>query len=168
MKNALLLIGCLGAMQLLAQDKMTPAVKTFEAKTGKAIVLKDNNANGIFADITDNDNSVMFEYRFTASQNDAMSDDEYTETVGFNIVPDKTGKFVLKGDDLKKAQGYFYKGCFCMDRGYAPIIGGTITGAKLTKTVWYVNINVQVKVKQGDNEQIITKKLKGKVNIVTQ
>lgn len=165
MKNLLIFISCFGVIQLFAQDKMTPAVKTFEAKIGKAIVLKDNNANGIFADITDNSSSVMFQYKFIGAQNDAMSDDEYTEIVAFNIVPDKTGKFVLKGDDLKKAQGYLYKGCFCLDRGYSPIVDGTITGAKLSKTTWYVNINVKVKTKQGDSEQIITKKIKGKVTI---
>ena len=154
------------AMQLFAQDKITPAKKTFEAKTNQAIVLKDNGANGIYAEITDKSNSVMFEYKYIASQNDAMSDDEYTETLAFNIVPDKTGKFTLKGGDLQKAQGYFYKGCFCMDRGYMPIVDGIITGAKLSKTVWYVTINVTVKSKQGEAEQLITKKIKGKVTIL--
>ncbi|MES2559521.1 MAG: hypothetical protein V4590_07270 [Bacteroidota bacterium] len=168
MKKLLVFISCIATLQLFAQDRMTPAVKTFEARTGKAIVLKDNNANGIYADITDNSSSVMFEYKFTASQNDAMSDDEYTETLGFNIVPDKTGKFVLKGEELRKAQGYFYKGCFCMDRGYAPIIDGIITGVKLSKTTWYVSVNVQIKTKQGDSEQTITKKLKGKFTITAK
>lgn len=167
MKKLLLFINCFVALQLFAQDKMTPAVKTFEAKTGKAIVLKDNNANGIYADITDVAGTVMFEYKFTAAQNDAMSDDEYTETLAFNIIPNKTGKFVLKGDDLTKAQAYLYKGCFCLDRGYAPIVGGIITGTKLSKTTWYVTIDVKVKTKQGDSEQMITKKLKAKVTIVT-
>ncbi len=155
-------------MQLFAQDKMTPAIKTFAARTGKAIVLKDNGANGIYADITDSKNSVMFEYKFIAAQNDAMSDDEYTETVAFSIIPDKTGRFVLKGDGLKKAQGHFYKGCFCLDRGYAPIIDGLITGTKLSKTTWYVTIDVKIKIKQGDTEQIVSKKLKGKFIIVSK
>lgn len=168
MKNLLLFISCFVSVQLFAQDNITPAVKTFEAKTGKAIALKDNNANGIFADITDNNHSVMFEYKYTGAQNDAMSDDEYTEILAFNIIPDKTGKFVLKGDDLKKAQAYLYKGCFCLDRGYSPVISGTITGTKVSKTTWYVNINVKVKTKQGDSVQIITKKIKGKVTIVSK
>jgi hypothetical protein len=168
MKKLLVFINCFAALQLVAQDKITPAVKTFEARTGKTIELKDNGANGVYANIVDSKKSALFTYTFTASRNDNVTDDEYTETLAFSINPDKTGKFSLKGNDLKNAMGYFYKGCFCMDRGYTPLIDGSITGTKLSRTTWYIKFNVSYKSKQGESEQIITKKLAGKFTIVNK
>lgn len=153
------------ALQLFAQDKITPAVKSYEAVAGKTIELNDNGANGIYANIINQKGMILFRYTFTASQNESVTDDEYTETLAFTFAPDKTGKFTLKGEELKKAKAYFYKGCFCMDRGYMPILDGVITATKMSKTTWYVNMNVSYKSKQGDSEQNLTKKLKGTFKI---
>lgn len=161
MKKLLVFINCCVALQLFAQDKITPAVKSFEALSGKTIELNDNGANGVYANIIEKKGMVLFRYTFTASQNESVTDDEYTETLAFTYTPDKTGRFTLKGEALKKAKAYFYKGCFCMDRGYMPILDGVITGTKMSKTTWYVKMNVSYKSKQGDSEQIVTKKLTG-------
>jgi hypothetical protein len=55
-----------------------------------------------------------------------------------------------------------------MDRGYTPLIDGSITGTKLSRTTWYIKFNVSYKSKQGESEQIITKKLAGKFTIVNK
>jgi hypothetical protein len=168
MKKLMLILICCMSLQSIAQDKMTPATKTYRARKGKTIELKDNGSNGVFAEITERESALLFEYTFIASQNDAVTDDEYTETLAFTITPNKSGIFNLKGSDLRKAQAYFYKGCFCMDRGYFAITDGTITGRKLNKTTWYISVNVSYKSKQGDSEQTHHRKLSGKFNIVAQ
>jgi hypothetical protein len=153
-------------MQLFAQDKQTPEVFTKEVQTGKASVLKDNNAGGFYAELRDSAETILFQYQYTSAQNDAVADDELTEQICFTVKPDRTGKFLLTDDDLKRAQGYFYRSCFCMDRGTHPMVSGKIRGAKMSKTTWYINANVMVKVKQGDTEQLVRKKVKGYFNIV--
>jgi hypothetical protein len=155
------------ATTIFAQpDKKTPAVTVREAKEGRAVVLKDNGAGGIYSDMTDSSNTVLFEYNFTAAQVNGIADDEYKEIIGFNIVPDKTGRFVLSGDQLKSANAYFYKGCFCMDRGSWPVTGGTVRGTKMSKTTWYINAELQVSSRMGDQPVTHTKKIKGIFRIV--
>jgi hypothetical protein len=167
MNKLLFLLCCFIAIGAYAQrDKQTPAITLMEVKTDRAAVLKDNGANGFYADIRDSIGALLFEYNFTAAQNDGIADDEYKEIIGFTVIPDRTGKFELKGDALKASAGYLFKGCFCIDRGTFAITGGTIKGTKMSKTTWYINANVTITIKQGENTTTVTKKIKGIFKIV--
>jgi hypothetical protein len=168
MKNILSIISLLLSITAFSQSVQIPASTIMEARMGEATVLKDNNAGGVFAEVADSLGIVRFTYQYKSSENERIADDELTEIITFNIKSDKTGKFLLTGNALTKAQGSFYRGCFCRDRGTFPIVSGTIRGAKLTKTTWYVNLNVNISVKVGNSEQIVSRKVKGIFNIIPQ
>jgi hypothetical protein len=153
-------------MHLFAQGTQTPAIITKEVKTGKASILKDNNAGGFYSELRDSAETLLFAYDYTSPQNDQIADDELKEQLYFTIKPDRTGLFLLTDSDLLLAQGYYYRGCFCMNRGTHRMVSGTIRGAKMSKTTWYINANVMVKVKNGDSEQLVNKKVKGYFKIV--
>jgi hypothetical protein len=167
MKKFCILLSFLYSVQLFAQGTQTPEIISKQAKTGKAYFLRDNNAGGFYGEIRDSAPTILFEYTYTASQNNEISDDELTEMICFNIVPDRSGKFLLTGNDLKAAQGYFYRGCFCSNRGTHRMVSGNIRGVKMSHTQWYINANVMVKEKNGDNEQLVNKKVKGYFNIIS-
>jgi hypothetical protein len=149
-----------------AQSKTTPAVITREAKNSVSIALKDNGADGYYAEQTNLSGIITFEYNYTAAQQEGIADDELKEIIAFQIKPDKSGKFTLTNDDLKKANAYFYRGCFCADRGTHLITSGNIRGARMTRNTWYINMQVTADVKQGENLQKVTKKLKGYFTLV--
>lgn len=168
MKKYLLILFSFLSVQLFAQDTQTPAQITREVKTGKASLLKGNGADGYYGEVRDSSEMLLFEYRYTAAQKEHIADDEYLEMLSFNIQPDKTGKFLLSGDDLKNAQGFFYKSCFCADRGSFLMVSGKIRGAKMSKTTWYINVDVMVNVKSGDSQKLVNKKVKGYFTIIPQ
>lgn len=168
MNRLLILIFTLLSLEVFAQGKQTPEKIIKEVKTGKAYILKDNNAGGYYGEERDSAGILSFEYHYIGAQNDQVADDELSEIVYFNIKPDKTGKFLLSGNDLKQAQAHFYRGCFCMNRGTHLIESGTIRGVKMSKTTWYINANVMVKMQNGDSHEMVNKKIKGYFNIITQ
>lgn len=161
-----ILLCCMFASGAFAQGTKTPAVKTLEAKYGKAVVFSDNGAGGIATNNVDSSSTILFEYNYKAAQINQIADDEYREIIGFNIVPDKTGRFELKGEDIKKANGYLYKGCFCIDRGNSPVTGGTIKGVKMSKTTWYINADLKISVNKGEGIEVVNKKIKGTFKII--
>ena len=168
MKKYLFILFSFLSAQLFAQGTQTPEKITKEVQTGKAYLLKDNNAGGYYGELRDSANMLMFEYRHVSAQNDQIADDEVSEMIYFNVQPDRTGKFMLTGDDLKNAQGHFYRGCFCMNRGTHLIVSGKIRGAKMSKTTWYINADVMVNVQNGDSKELVNKKIKGYFTIVPQ
>jgi hypothetical protein len=168
MNKILVLFHLLWSVQLFAQGTQTPEIIQKQVKPGKAFLLKDNNAGGVYGELRDSSGILLFEYTYTASQNNQISDDELTENICFNIKPDRTGKFLLSGNDLVTAQGYYYRGCFCLNRGTHPMVSGTIRGVKMSRTTWYINANVVVKIQNGDSEQLVPKKVKGYFTITSQ
>ncbi len=168
MKKSLLLLGLFVSLSMFAQAQKTPAVTILEAKEKKAVVKQMNQGGGFYTNNTDSANTILFEYNYTGAQNNQISDDEYKEIIGFNIVPDKSGKFMLTSNDFSAANVYFYKSCFCIDRGTYAAVSGTIRGAKMSKTTWYVNMNIKVNTSKNENPVWVTKKVKGIFNIVSQ
>jgi hypothetical protein len=166
MNRSLILLCCIFTFGAFAQGTSTPAVKIQEAKYGKAVVFSDNGAGGFATNNVDSSSTILFEYNYKAAQINEIADDEYREIIGFNIVADKTGKFEVKGDAIKKANGYLYKGCFCIDRGNSPIVGGTIKGVRMTKTTWYINADLKISINKGEAAVVVSKKIKGTFKII--
>lgn len=87
---------------------------------------------------------IVFEYEFTADDEPLIADDEYSETIRFEI--DKNAAlFSLKNSDLNTTKTTFTKYCFCFfqttpEKAVAPT--GTITGKKLSETEWDISIDV--------------------------
>jgi hypothetical protein len=169
MKTFLIVLFSFLGIQVFAQGKQTPEITTREVKTGRAILLKDNNTGGFYGEEKDSAGILLFAHIYKASQNDQIADDELTEMLFFNIQPDKTGKFQLNSpEQLQRAQAHFYRGCFCLNRGTHLIQSGTIRGAKMSKTTWYINADVMVNVKNGDSHELVNKKIKGYYKIIPQ
>ncbi len=168
MKKLLFSTGVFIGLCNLAQAQKTPAVTLMQAKEKMAVVKEINQGGGFYTNNKDSASTILFEYNYTAAQNDGISDDEYKEIIGFNIVPDQSGKFILTSKDLSAANTYFYKSCFCADRGTYAAVSGTIKGTKMSKTTWYVNMNIKVNTSKNETPVWVTKKVKGFFNIVSQ
>lgn len=154
-----LIASCLFAA---AQGKYVPAKTVMEARYGKTLVLNESTGS-LYAEEKEAKQGVVFEWNYTSGQHEAVADDELKEIIGFQFTPDKTGKFTLSGQEqLEAANAYFYRGCFCSERGTFRIVDGTIRAVRMSKQIWYVNGTVQVKTKQG----LITKTVKGTFRII--
>ncbi len=147
--------------------QQTPAKIEREVLLDRAAILIGYPDGTLNSEQRDSSGLLLFQYRYTAAQQEGIADDEYIEQIGFTIVPDKTGKFILTGKQLETAQAYLYKSCYCTDRGTFAITSGTIKGTRMSKTEWYINLNIKVQTGRGENKQTVTKKLKGTFNIVS-
>lgn len=147
------------------QGKMNAAKNEYKVLAAKTIQIKDNGANGIYAEIVEGDKSV-FQYRYQSAEDPSMSDDELVEFYTFQVKPDKTGKFELTGNALTNSMPYYSRSCFCADRGYHKITGGKITGVKMTKTTWLIRAELQVQITTEGNERAFTKKIKATYQMV--
>jgi hypothetical protein len=158
----ILLISTFGIVtNVFAQGKQIPAQTERTVKVGESILLKKDEGGYLYSELTKDLNSVVFEFNHTTSHMENVADDELKEIISFNIKPTKSGKFTIKGNQLVNANAYYYKGCFCADRGTHQIVDGNIRGAKLSKTTWYISGVVKVKIKLSEGEQIIERRFKG-------
>lgn len=95
----------------------------------------------------------FFEFSHQSEENPEVSDDEMTETIGFEVVPNRTGRFELKNEQLTGAKAYYMLGCFCKERGYSRIEHGTIKGVRLSMNQWLINVDVQLKVGESERKK---------------
>lgn len=167
MKPILITIGLIASgFFAAAQGKYVPAKTVMEARYGKTITLNESTGS-LYAEEKEAKQGVVFVWNYTSGQHEAVADDELKEIIGFHFTPDKTGKFTLQGQEqLQAANAYFYRGCFCSDRGTFRITDGTIRAVRMSKQTWYINGTVQVKAKEGDSEKMITKTFKGTFRII--
>lgn len=93
-----------------------------------------------FATIEDGGN-LVFEYFLIADENPSIADDEYSERIIFEILPD-TEEFSFSDDDLINSSAFFDKYCFCLIEGSIPITEGVISGTKLSNTEWQISIDI--------------------------
>ena len=104
--------------------------------------------------IIESGENLVFEYRFDAYDNEQIADDEYAETIRFEI-DSKLDKFYYSDEQLLNIKAVFTPYCFC----YFPLTEsknvdptGTISGEKISSNEWKININITF---YGDEEKII-------------
>ena len=98
--------------------------------------------------------NLVFEYRFDAYHQEHIADDEYSETIRFEI-DSKLDKFSYSDDELLNIKAIFTPYCFC----YFPLNEsknvdpkGTISGEKISNNEWEIKINITF---YGDDVKII-------------
>lgn len=135
-------------------DNVTDEITQYTYSTSSQIVTQDID------DITlaniEEGNNLVFNYRFTASQNDLISDDEYGERIIFEIDANATA-FNYSDDELASILSYFNHYCFCANIGSIQIIDGQISGQKINGQNWDVSINVTFLI----NDTLETRSING-------
>jgi hypothetical protein len=87
--------------------------------------------------------NLVFEYRFIAQDEEKIADDEYSETIRFEI-DTNINKFSYSDDELLDIKAVFTQYCHC---GFPPSESknvnpkGTISGEKISNKEWRVRIN---------------------------
>ncbi len=92
----------------------------------------------------------VFEYTYKNAEYEDVSDDEKTITFGFEVAPNRTGKFALKDEELNAANAYFMLGCFCPNRGFHRVNKGSVSGTRITRDTWIITIDVEIDTQRGD------------------
>ena len=88
--------------------------------------------------------NLVFEYKFLAEDIVNIADDEYSESIRFEINPSLT-EFNYQDSELSDIKAVFSKSCFCFfdydsDKDVEPT--GTISGKKISQTEWNISIDV--------------------------
>jgi hypothetical protein len=146
MKQFLILIGTLSLFLFscnAGDDNITDEITRYTYATHSKIVTEDID-DKTFASIEEGDN-LVFNYRFSASQNDLISDDEYGERIIFEIAANATS-FNYTDDELALILPYFNQYCFCANTGSIQIIDGSINGSKSNGSNWGIDIDITVQI----------------------
>ncbi len=99
---------------------------------------------------------LVFKYSFSDEGNLNIADDEYYESILFQV-PKGVNEFVFKNKDLVEALVYFDSRCFCPSKDSLVISKGEITGKKVNEKEWEINIDVELLV----DDVLIEKKVQG-------
>lgn len=87
---------------------------------------------------------LVFQYHFVFDDEPMIADDEYDETIRFEVDSDVT-TFSFETEELTGAKATFTKICFCYfpfedDKNVSPT--GKITGEKISENEWEVTLDV--------------------------
>lgn len=87
---------------------------------------------------------IVFEIK-TVHGGDPRVDAQVTTTLVFDI-PENASTFEITGEAWKGKQAYvLISECRCMDRGYNPIISGSLKGKKSKDGEWHIEADVVAK-----------------------
>lgn len=153
---AIILLSC---FTTFAQGKLNPAKKTRNWYTGQSLELMFQKDSSHFHPERKSGNNWVFEFTLQKAEYEDVSDDEMSETISFEVVPNRSGKFSLKNAELKQAKAYYMLGCFCMNRGYHLVDNGTISGVRMNASTWIITIDLWIDAQQQDGKPI-RKKIK--------
>ena len=88
-------------------------------------------------------NNLVFEYEYEANEKKNIADDEYFETILFEIHPDST-TFSFTDGDLQNLNAVFRRSCFCPLPFAVRIEKGTISGMKEEDGKWRIEVDVEI------------------------
>ncbi len=100
-----------------------------------------NNQNDLLFAFSESGDNLVFEYRFVGAQRDLVADDEFVETILFEIDP-QTNSFSLENSELQTINAFYQQFCFCQQAGSIAIDNGTISGAKIDDDSWQISIDI--------------------------
>ena len=88
-------------------------------------------------------NNWVFQYTYKAADLPEIADDEFAETVVFELNPTSKNKIKQKISKTKHAFIYL-KSCYCKDAGPIEIKKGTIKGYKLNPNTWHFELTLEI------------------------
>ena len=94
--------------------------------------------------IVEEGENLVFEYRFVAEDDGQIVDDEYGETIRFEI-DSNLDEFRYSNDELSNIDLVFSKHCFCyfqMDESKDVDPTGIISGEKISSDKWKIKIDL--------------------------
>lgn len=145
--TALLIISC-------SDDELETDLHTYNFYQNKTLVISGENDSYMKYGTIESGNKLVFEYKYEAYDDKDVADDEYVETIMFEIDP-TLDKFAYLDDDLELIKAVYSKYCYCSfpdseDKNVAPV--GRITGRKIENDVWYIKVVVTF---YGDEETYV-------------
>ncbi len=157
-----LILLCVGA-GAQTEPKANPEMKRFVYQVNSQITKRTYDS--IYFDLSyDKGKKMVFMYSFRAKEYEMIADDEYFESIIFEMAPPKGNSFVIKSKQFEAAKVIYNRGCFCADAGLRQIYDGTITGKKTGNNTWIVTIDIMIEPRPGRQGLAINKKLKGYFN----
>lgn len=141
-----------------------PEFKRFVFEPNQQIVLKPYDS--LYFDIAyDSGAYWVFKFDYKAKEIIAIADDEFSESILFQIKPVSSNQFQLNEADFAGAKVIYSRSCFCKDSGPRLVQTGTITGKRLRKNRWLVTVEIEVEPRPGAKADVFTKKFKGYFNL---
>ncbi|MBL6449030.1 hypothetical protein JMN32_22150 [Fulvivirga sp. 29W222] len=96
---------------------------------------------------------IVFEIK-KVQGGDPRVDAQVTTSLVFDIAEDAK-EFEINDNSWEKKQAYVrISECRCMDRGYNPIISGTLKGKKLADNKWHIEADVVARGKDSGEDRI--------------
>jgi hypothetical protein len=135
---------------LAAQGKLNPEQHECNWYNAQKLERVEQQGTSNFHMERKSGSNWVFEYTHKVAEYAEVADDEKTTTLSFEFSPNRSGKFMLKNEELSAANAYFMLGCFCANRGFHKVNKGTISGTRLTRDTWLIKIDVEIDTKRGD------------------
>ena len=135
----LVLVGC-------SISEMNLAKYSYEFFENKEILEKEyqlsSNESYWYHEIADGSKNV-FKHNYIAAENPRIIDDEYSETLFFQVDP-QLDTFRFENDGLEQANCYFTVNCLACPPGPYKVRRGTIIGEKTGPNEYLVNANISL------------------------
>ncbi|MFY8019892.1 MAG: hypothetical protein ACOVP1_01795 [Bacteroidia bacterium] len=155
-----LILASVGIKHVISQDnpkaemEFTPEVKTYVFAKNSSLKVGPWD-NGYLPFVFEKGTNWVFKYHFKSKDYKMVADDEYTETLTFEIPPQKANSFSVKGD-LRKYKFVYSPNCFCKDAGAREVKSGLMRGRRIGKDKW--EISLVLMVPQRDGKGAVTEK----------
>jgi hypothetical protein len=137
---------CLGVVACQQKTDLMPTpceegtcTYTFESGAN-LITLIDSNMSSVEV-VAGSD--LVFTYQFVGDERREVADDEYSETIWFQLPDLAVGEeVVLEGDALETAEVTFRPVCFCLSE-VVPVRQGRLQAERVSADRWEVELSVQ-------------------------
>ncbi len=130
-----------------------------EARLHENAIIKGNSSNSGIAGYyqIQSGNKIVFEYQYTAEDNEMIADDEYSEFFVFQIDPSQTN-IELKDDQVLALNPIYRYSCYCYQDGGLISIEGSLKIKKKTAGKYEVTADLLFNLKsdivpEGENLQ---------------
>lgn len=130
-----------------AEMEFNPEVKSYIFSKNSSVKLGPWD-NGYLPFSFEKGKNWVFRYYFKSKEFKMVADDEYSETLAFQIPAQKGKSFQIKGD-LRKYKVVYSPSCFCRDAGARDVKSGFIKGKKVGKDKWEIELILMVPQRDG-------------------
>ena len=148
----LLLVGCLSIFIVscdLSKDDEFKETYTYSFQQDKQLVV-DTTSQQITEDSTQTTlnissqlgTNLVFHYEKRVTPPPTVMDGGSITTVYFQV-PTGSSTFTFEGEELKNANVYFQRSCFCPIIGALKVENGIVKGQKLSENLWSVSASLQ-------------------------
>lgn len=128
---------------IVGNPNQTGTANYFYYVNSKLEIIDQENSYINWANIK-NGNNLVFEYHFIADDDEQIADDEYSETIRFEINP-TLDEFTYTDNSLENINTTLTKYCFCwfqLSDSKSAKSKGTIHGKKVSENEWKINLDI--------------------------